>query len=96
MKIQLILLPLLLVTLSACALTAQKSNESLQLMDGSNLVIENSQVVKITDKTGEMVSIKKGAMIELATGDYIYIRLDGTVKKIKINESSNNHSGHSH
>jgi hypothetical protein len=95
-KIKLTALSLLLVLLSACAFTATKKNETLQLMDGSNLVIKNNKVVKITDKTGEIVSIKKGAMLELTNGNYIYIRLDGTVKKIEINDSSSSHGGHSH
>jgi len=96
MQLKSIFLPLLLITLSACALTPQKSNESLQLMDGSTLVIENNYVIKMTDNTGEIISIKKGAMIELNTGNYLYIRLDGTVQKININNASNNHHGHSH
>ena len=101
MKIKLISLSLLLITLSACASTATKSNDPIQLMDGSNLFIDNGKAVKITDKTGETVSIKKGGMLELANGDYIYIRLDGTVKKLGESKSSHGHSsksssGHSH
>ncbi len=96
MNIKLTLLSLLLITLSACALTSTKSNESLQLIDGSNLLISNGIVTKITDKTGETVSIKKGAMMELTNGDYIYIRQDGTVKKIEIDDPSSSHAGHSH
>jgi len=96
MKINLISLSILLITLSACASTAIKSNGSVQLIDGSNLFIDNGKAVKITDKTGETVSIKKGAMMELTNGDYIYIRQDGTVKKIEIDDPSSSHAGHSH
>ena len=101
MKIKLISLSILLITLSACVSTASKSNKSLQLMNGSNLFIDNGKVVKITDKTGASVDIQKGRMQELANGDYIYIRLDGTVKKMGESKSSHGHgskssSGHSH
>ncbi len=101
MKTKLISISLLLVTLSACVSTATKNSESLRLMDGSNLVTDNGKVVKITNKIGETISIKKGGMLELANGDYIYIRQDGTVKKMEINKSSHGHSsksssGHSH
>ncbi len=96
MKLKSIFVLLLLISLSACTLTPQKSNESLQLMDGSTLVIKNNHVIKMTDKTGEIVSIKKGAMMELNTGNYIYIRLDGTVKRININDTSNTPHSHSH
>ncbi len=102
MKIKLISISVLLVTLSACASTAKNSSESLHLMDGSNLVIDNGKVVKITDKTGETVDIQKGKMQELANGDFIYIRRDGTINKIGESKSSRGHnsssssSGHSH
>jgi hypothetical protein len=101
MKIKSISLLLLLITLSACASNATKSNEPIQLMDGSNLFIDKGKAVKITDKTGETVSIKKGGMLELANGDYIYIQRDGSVKKMGGSKSSHGHnskssSGHSH
>jgi len=100
MKIKSTLLSLLLLTLSACASTATKSSEHLQLMDGSNLFIDDGNVIKITDKTGKTVS--KSGVLELANGDFIYIRRDGTVTKIEENKPSHGHnsksssSGHSH
>jgi hypothetical protein len=101
MKIKLIALSLLLTTLSACVSTTTKNSEPLRLMDGSSLFIDNGKVVKITDKTGVAVDIQKGKMQELANGDYIYIRRDGTVKKMGESKSSHGHSsksssGHSH
>ena len=101
-KIKLISLSLLLIILSACASTATSNSESLRLMDGSNLFIDNGKVVKITDKKGASVDIQKAKMHELANGDYIYIRRDGTVNKIEASKSSHGHksesssSGHSH
>ncbi len=101
MKIKLITLSLLLVTLSACVSTATKSNKSLPLINGSNLFIDNGKVVKITDKTGATVDIKKGRVLELANGEYIYIRRDGSVDRMGESKSSDGHSsksssGHSH
>jgi ABC-type Fe3+-hydroxamate transport system substrate-binding protein len=101
MKIKSILFLLLLITLSACASNTTKSNEPIQLMDGSNLFIVKGKVVKITDKTGATVEIQTGRMQELANGDYIYIRRDGTVSKMGESKSSHGHSsksssGHSH
>jgi hypothetical protein len=101
MKIKLIALSLLITTLSACVSTSTKSGESLQLMNGSVLVIDNGKAVEITDKTGSTVNIQKGKMQELANGDYIYIRRDGTVSKMGESKSSHGHSsksssGHSH
>jgi hypothetical protein len=70
-------------------------------MDGSNLVIDNGKVVEMTDKAGQPVSIVKRRMVELANGDFIYIRKDGSVNKLKANNNSHGHnskssSGHSH
>ncbi|MFK5948302.1 MAG: hypothetical protein QM500_05995 [Methylococcales bacterium] len=101
MKLKLIALSLLLTTLSACASTATKHNEPLRLMDGSNLFIDNGRVIKIADKTGSTVDIPKGKMLELANGDFLYIRRDGTVKEIEESKSSHgdsskSSSGHSH
>jgi len=98
-RIKSISLLFLLLTLSACASTT-KSNGSLQLMDGFNLFTNNGKLVKITDKTGNIVS--KRGMLELANGDFIYIRRDGTVTKIEENKPSHEHnsksssSAHSH
>ncbi len=102
MKLKLIALSLLLTTLSACVSTATKHNEPLRLMNGSNLFIDNGRVIKITDKTGATVDVQKGKMQELANGDFLYIRRDGTVRKIEESKSSYDHSsksnsnGHSH
>ncbi len=101
MKPKLIALSLLLTTLSACVSTTTKHNEPLRLMDGSNLFIDNGKVIKITDKTGATVDIQKGKMQELANGDFLYIRRDGTVRKIEESKSShsygsNSNNNHSH
>ncbi len=92
MKIKTITFLLILVTLPACVFTATKSSESLRLMDGSNLFIDNDKVVKFTDKAGATIEIQKGKMHELASGEFIYIRRDGTVNKIGGGESSHGHS----
>ncbi len=92
----------MLITLSACASTSTKNDDSLQLMDGSNLFIDNGKVVKITDKTGKPISIEKRRMLELANGDFIYIRKDGSINKLKTSNNSDGHNsksstgGHSH
>jgi hypothetical protein len=52
-----ILISLFFVAISACVST--KSNESLQLMDGSYLFIDEGKAVRITDNTGEAVAVKK-------------------------------------
>ncbi len=100
MKLKIIVLSLLLTTLSACVSTPTKSNESLRLMDGSMVIIDNGKLVEIFDKTGAVAS-KRSGMMELANGDFIYIKRDGTVNEIKSNNSSDGHnskssSGHSH
>ena len=102
MKIKSILLSVLLATLSACTSTATNSSEPLHLIDGSNLVIDNDIAVKIIDKTGAAINIEKSRMYELANGNYIYIRRDGTVNRIGESNSSHrknsksSNSGHSH
>jgi hypothetical protein len=57
--------------------------------------------VEITDKTGQPVSIVKRRMVELANEDFIYIRKDGSVNKLKTSNNSDGHNstgstGHSH
>ncbi len=105
MKIKLTLISLLLSLLSACASTAP-SQESLHLMDGSSLYIDSGKVVKMTDKTGAVVEIKKGKAWALEEGGYVYIRQDDTIKKIGESSSAHGHGsqkssgggggGHSH
>lgn len=101
MKIKSIAISLMLIALTACASNAIKRDGTLKLMDGSSLVVDNGKVVKMIDKTGAVGDIKKGGMLELANGDIIYIRQDGTVDKMEESESSHGHhsnssSGHSH
>jgi len=95
MKIKLITLIIMLITLTACVSTSMKSSESLLLRDGSNLFIDNGKVVKITDKTGAIIEIQRGKMQELANGDFIYIRRDGTVNSIGTSKSSHGHNSKS-
>ncbi len=100
-----IILSLLLTTLSACVSTTTKDSESLRLMDGSKVIIDNGKLVDIIDKTGE-ISSKNSGMMELANGDFIYIKRDGTVNKLESSSSSHGHNsksnnnssggGHSH
>jgi hypothetical protein len=95
-----ILISLFFAAISACAST--KSNESLQLMDGSSLFIHEGKAVRLTNKAGEAVAVKKGAMLELENGNYIYINQDKSVNKINTDNNSHAHdtnsssSGHSH
>ncbi len=93
-----ILIAFILITASACATTdtAIKTNESLQLMDGSYLFIESGKAVRIVDSTGEPVSVKKGAMMELASGNFIYIKQDRSVTKIDTGAHETGADGHSH
>jgi hypothetical protein len=95
---KLILIPFLLVAISACA--AMKSNESIHLMDGSYLFVEEGKAERIVDSTGEIVGVKKGTIMELANGNFIYIKQDGSVNKIKTDSYSRkldeNNNGHSH
>ncbi len=98
-----ILIPFMLLTVVACASSnpALKNNESVQLMDGSYLYIEGGKAVRIADSTGEPVAVKKGAMMELANGDFVYVKRDGSVNKIETDSHAHKHdsnavSGHSH
>ena len=91
MKITIFALSLLLVTLAGCASITLVKNQYLRLSDGSHIIIENGKAIKITDKTGAMVTVKKG-MLSLANGDFIYIRQDGTVKITEMNNSPHTHN----
>jgi hypothetical protein len=90
-KIKIIVLSLLLITIAGCASIAPVRNKSLRLTDGSNIIIENGKAIKITDKTGATVAVKKGMMV-LANGDFIYIRQNGTVKITEMNNSAHTHN----
>jgi len=98
-----IIIPFILLAVAACASSnsAMKNNESVHLMDGSYLYIEGGKAVRIIDSTGEPAAVKKGAMMELVNGDFIYVKRDGSVDKIKTDSHSHTHksnstSGHSH
>jgi hypothetical protein len=95
---KLILIALFLVAVSAC--TAMKSNESVQLMDGSYLFVDEGKALRIVDSTGAELAVKKGTIMELENGKFIYISQDGSVNKIKTDSYSRkldeNNSGHSH
>ncbi|MDQ7089123.1 MAG: hypothetical protein Q9M50_00520 [Methylococcales bacterium] len=91
MKIKLISLIFLLFVMTSCA-TITRENKPLKLKDGSSVFIENEQVIKIIDKTGKIVSIEKGVMLELVNGNFIYIRRDGKVNNLKTPKPSKGHS----
>ncbi len=86
----------------ACASTTKhdsvREKDVLQVIDGSTVFIEYGKVVHIVDSQGKTVPVKKGAMMELADGNFIYVRQDRSVKKINTeNESKKNEvMGHNH
>ncbi len=94
MKIKIFALSLLLVTVAGCASITPIRSQSLRLINGSNIIIENGKAIKITDKSGTPVTVKKG-MLSLANGDFIYIRQDGTVKITEMNNSPHTHNSNS-